>query len=129
VPIAAAALGAVFIEKHFTLDNKLSGPDHRSSLEPNEFRQMVMDIKNVERALGNGVKKPTAEEEEIKKVARRSIVAKIRIRKGTIIRENMLGFKRPGDGLEPKNMRRVVGKKANKDIETDELITFDKLEW
>ena len=129
VPIAATALGAAFIEKHFTLDNKLSGPDHRASLEPNEFRQMVLDIKNVERALGNGVKKPTAEEEEIKKAARRSIVAKVRIRRGTIIRESMLDFKRPGSGLEPKNLHKVVGKKANKDIETDELITFDKLEW
>jgi len=127
VPIAAVALGAVMIEKHFTLDRKLPGPDQRASLEPDEFAQMVTAIKDVERALGNGVKKPTSEEEEIKKAARRSIVAKVKIRKGTVIRENMLDFKRPGTGLEPKNLHKIVGKRASKDIEADEMITFEKL--
>ncbi len=127
VPIAAAALGAVLIEKHFTLDKTLLGPDHRASLEPTEFKEMVKDIRDVERALGDGVKRLTANEEEIKKAARRSIVAKIRIRKGTIIRENMVDFKRPGTGLEPKNLCRIVGRRTKKDIEPDELITFEKL--
>jgi N-acetylneuraminate synthase/N,N'-diacetyllegionaminate synthase len=127
VPIAAAALGAVLIEKHFTLDRTLPGPDHRASLEPTEFKEMVKDIRGVERALGDGVKRLTANEEEIKKAARRSIVAKIRIRKGIIIRENMVDFKRPGTGLEPKNLCRIVGRRTKKDIEPDELITFEKL--
>lgn len=127
VPIAAVAMGAVLIEKHFTLDKKMPGPDQRASLEPDEFRQMVTAIHDVERALGNGLKKLAAEEEEIKKVARRSIVAKVKIRKGTVIRENMLDFKRPGTGLEPKNLLKIVGKRASKDIEADEMITFEKL--
>jgi N-acetylneuraminate synthase/N,N'-diacetyllegionaminate synthase len=129
VPMAAVALGAVLIEKHFTMDKKLPGPDHRVSLEPDEFKQMVMGIKDVEQALGDGVKQLTLQEQEIRKAARRSIVAKIRIRKGTVIREDMLDFKRPGIGLEPKNLRKVIGKEAKKDIEADELITFEKLLW
>lgn len=127
VPTAAVALGAVLIEKHFTLDKNMAGPDHRASLEPNKFREMVSAIRDVENAMGNGVKRITIEEEEIKKAARRSIVARIRIPKGAIIRENMLGFKRPGSGIEPKDLDRVIGKKAKKDIEVDELITLDKL--
>jgi len=129
VPVAATVLGAVLIEKHFTLDRNLPGPDHHASLEPIEFEQMVTAIREVERALGNGVKKLTATEEEIKKVARRSIVAKVRIPKGTIIREDMLDYKRPGTGLEPKDSNKIVGKKAKKDIEVDELITFEKILW
>ena len=127
VPLAAVAMGAVLIEKHFTLDRKLPGPDHRSSLEPNEFEQMVEGIRNVELALGTGTKKLTAEEENIRSAARRSIVAKVKIQKGTVIRENMLDFKRPGTGLEPKNLHKIVGKRASKDIEADEMITFTKL--
>jgi N-acetylneuraminate synthase/N,N'-diacetyllegionaminate synthase len=127
VPLAAVAMGAVLIEKHFTLGRKLPGPDHRASLEPNEFEQMVEGIRNVELALGTGTKKLTAEEENIKNAARRSIVAKVKIQKGEVIRENMLDFKRPGTGLEPKNLHKIVGKRANKDIEVDEMITFAKL--
>lgn len=127
VSIAAAALGAVFIEKHFTLDRTLPGPDHRASLEPTEFKEMVKGIREVEKALGDGMKRLTANEEEIKKAARRSIVAKTRIRKGTIIRENMVDFKRPGTGLEPKNLCKIIGRRTKKDIEPDELITFEKL--
>jgi N-acetylneuraminate synthase/N,N'-diacetyllegionaminate synthase len=129
VPIAAVALGAVMIEKHFTLDKTLSGPDHRASLEPEEFRQMVIGIREVQKALGNGVKRLTLQEQEISEAARRSIVARIRIRKGTVVREDMLAFKRPGIGLKPKNLRRVIGRKAKKDIEADELITLEKLLW
>jgi sialic acid synthase SpsE len=129
IPIAAVALGAVMIEKHFTLDKKLGGPDHRASLEPNEFEQMVQGIKNVESALGSGVRKLTAEEEDIKKAARRSIVARVLIRKGSVIREDMLEYKRPGTGLEPKYVHKIIGKKANKNIEVDELITLEKLMW
>lgn len=126
-PIAAAVLGAVLIEKHFTLDRSLPGPDHRASLEPDELKEMVRAIRDVEKALGDGVKKPTEDEERIKKVVRRSIVAKVRIPKGTIITEDMLDLKRPGVGIEPKYLDDVIGKRAKKDIKPDELITFEKL--
>jgi N,N'-diacetyllegionaminate synthase len=127
VPVAAAALGAVLVEKHFTLSKDLHGPDHRASLEPSEFKQMVMAIREVEKSLGDGEKRLTADEEEIKKAVRRSIVARVRIPKGTVIREDMLDFKRPGTGLRPRDLGKVVGRKAKKGIESDELITFAKL--
>jgi len=126
-PIASAALGAVLIEKHFTLDRSLPGPDHRASLEPDELKEMVRRIRDVEKALGDGIRKLTEDEERIKKVARRSIVAKVRIPKGTIITEDMLDLKRPGVGIEPKHMSDVIGKRAKKDINPDELVTFEKL--
>jgi N,N'-diacetyllegionaminate synthase len=127
IPIAAAALGAVLIEKHFTLDRTLPGPDHRASTEPDELKDMIRAIRKVEKALGDGIKKPTEDEERIKKVVRRSIVAKTEILKGTIITEDMLDFKRPGIGIEPRHLNEVVGRRAKKDIKPDELITFDKL--
>ena len=126
-PIASAALGAVLIEKHFTLDRSLPGPDHRASLEPDELKEMVRAIRDVEKALGDGIRKLTEDEERIKKVARRSIVAKVRIPKGTIITEDMLDLKRPGVGIEPKYLNDVIGKRAKKDINPDELVTFEKL--
>jgi len=126
-PIAAAVLGAVLIEKHFTLDRTLPGPDHRASLEPDELKDMTGAIRDVERALGNGTKKPTEDEKRIKKVARRSIVAKVEIPKGIVITEDMLDFKRPAVGIEPKYLNKVIGKKAKKDIKPDEFITFQKL--
>jgi N,N'-diacetyllegionaminate synthase len=128
-PIAAVALGAVLIEKHFTLDKNMPGPDHRASLEPNEFKEMVDAIRDVEKALGDGVKKLTEEEERIKKVVRRSIVAKVNISKGKVITEDMLDIKRPGTRLEPRYLNKVIGMKAKKDIKADELMTFDKLTW
>ncbi len=127
VPIAAAALGATIIEKHFTLDRKLPGPDHKASLEPGEFREMVEHIREVEKALGNGVKRPTESEEAMKKAVRRSIVAKVDISKGTVIAEDMLDLKRSGTGLNPKYLKKVIGKRAKKDIKVDEPITFEKL--
>jgi len=129
IPIAAAALGAVLIEKHFTLDKTLPGPDQRASLQPDEFKEMVEAIRDVEKARGNGVKRLTEEEERIKKVVRRSIVARVKIPKGTTITENMLDLKRPGTGLEPKYLSKVIGMKAKKNIKPDELVTFDKLAW
>jgi len=126
-PIAAAALGATLIEKHFTLDRTLPGPDHRASLEPHELKEMIRAIRAVEKALGDGIKRLTEDEEHIKKVVRRSIVAKVEIPKGTVITEKMLDFKRPGIGIEPKYLNGVIGKKAKRDIKPDELITFKKL--
>ena len=123
-PIAAVALGACIIEKHFTRDKNLPGPDHKASLEPDELKDMVMAIRDVEKALGTGIKRPTTEEEEIKKVVRRSIVAMVDISKGRTITEDMLDFKRPGTGIEPKYIDMIVGKKAKEDIRKDEIVTW-----
>ncbi|MBA7481332.1 N,N'-diacetyllegionaminic acid synthase [subsurface metagenome] len=127
IPIAAVALGACVIEKHFTLDRKLPGPDHRASLEPDELKQMVTAIRDVERAMGNGVKRPTRDEEENKKVVRRSIVAKVDIPQETIITEGMLDIRRPGTGLEPKYLGKIIGRTAEATIKKDEIITISKL--
>ena len=124
VPIAAVSLGAVVMEKHFTLDKNLPGPDHKASLEPDELKEMVVAIRDVEKALGDGIKRPTKEEEGIKKVARRSVVAKIDIPKGTIITEDMLDVKRPGWGIAPKYINIIVGKKTDENIKKDEIITW-----
>ncbi len=128
VPIAAVVLGACVIEKHFTLDKNLPGPDHRASLEPGELKEMVRAIRDVEKALGDGVKQPTAEEEEVKKVARRSIIARVDISEGVIITQDMLVLRRPGTGIEPKNLDKVVGKKAKRKIKSGELIAFAELQ-
>jgi N-acetylneuraminate synthase/N,N'-diacetyllegionaminate synthase len=124
VPVAAVSLGAVVVEKHFTLDKNLPGPDHKASLEPDELEEMVVAIRDVEKALGNGIKIPTKEEEEIKKVARRSVVAKVGIPKGTTIVEDMLDVKRPGWGIAPKYINIIVGKKTDENIKKDEIITW-----
>ncbi|MEM0358657.1 MAG: N-acetylneuraminate synthase [Candidatus Hadarchaeales archaeon] len=129
IPIAAVAIGASIVEKHLTLSKKLPGPDHKASLEPDEFKRMVVGIREVERALGDGVKRPTKSEEIMKKMVRKSIVAKTSIPKGTIISQGMLEIKRPGTGLEPKYIDKIVGKKARKDIEADEIITSEKIVW
>jgi len=128
-PIAAVALGACVIEKHFTLDRNLPGPDHKASLEPEELKEMAKAIREVEKALGNGIKKPTKEEEEIKKVARRSIVAKVDISKGAIITEDMLDVKRPGTGIEPKYLKFIIGRKTKEDIKKDEIISLKMITW
>lgn len=128
VPVAAVAMGACIIEKHFTIDKNLPGPDHRASLEPNELKEMVRQIKLVEKALGTREKKPVEAELDMKKVARRSIVAKINIPRRTVITREMLAVKRPGTGLAPKYINEIVGKRAKVDIRRDEIITFDKVE-
>jgi len=128
IPIAATALGACVIEKHFTLDKNLPGPDHRASLEPEELKQLVTTIRDVEKAMGNGVKRPTKNEEENKKVARRSIVARVDIPRDTIITEEMLDIKRPGTGLEPKYINTIVGRKVKKHIKSEEPISLAKIE-
>ena len=125
--IAAVALGACVIEKHFTLDRNLPGPDHKASLEPDELREMVQAIRDVEKALGDGIKLPTKSEKEIKKVARRSLVAKVDILKGTIIAEDMLDVNRPGTGIESKYMEMIIDKRAKTDIKKDDLITWEMI--
>ena len=127
VPIAAVTLGACVIEKHFTLDRNLIGPDQKASLEPDELKEMVKAIRDVKKSLGDGVKRPTKSEEEIKKVARRSVVAKVDIPKGTTITENMLDVKRPGTGIEPKYMEMIIGKGAKINIKKEDFITWEMI--
>jgi len=127
IPIAAAALGAAVIEKHFTLDKSLPGPDQKASLEPSELKEMVVAIRSVEKALGSGIKKPTKSEQLIKKLVRRRIVARRPILKGAIISESMLEFKRSRIGIEPKYAAKILGRKAKRDIAPDEPITLEKV--
>ncbi len=127
VPSSAVALGAVVIEKHFTLDKTMPGLDHKASLEPEEFKKMVKSIRQTEVVLGSPNKQPTASEQKIKKLVRKSIVAKTDIKKGAKITKEMLAIKRPGTGLAPKEMDKALGKKATKDIKQDELIQLADL--
>ena len=122
VPIAAAALGAVVIEKHFTLDKSMDGPDHRASLEPDELKQMVMAVRNIEKCLGDGVKRRTDSEEKNLAVARKSIVAKCPIKKGETFTEENLTVKRPGNGVSPMLWKQILFTEAKQDYDTDELI-------
>lgn len=122
IPIAAAAMGAVVIEKHFTLDKNMEGPDHKASLEPAELKAMVTAIRNVEKALGSGIKTPSSSEKKNLVIARKSIVAKRKITKGELFTEENLTAKRPGTGISPMRWEEVVGSVAVKDFEIDEMI-------
>jgi len=126
IPIAAVAMGACMIEKHFTLDRTLPGPDHSFAIEPDELKEMVRCIREVEKAKGSGIKeKSDLESEEMYVKARRSIHAKVDIPKGTKITRDMLIIKRPGYGIKPKFIDMVVGREAKKDIREDEWVTWD----
>ncbi len=122
IPVAAAALGATVIEKHFTLDKNMEGPDHKASLEPWELAAMVRAIHNIEKALGDGVKRPSKSEEKNKPIARKSIVAQKPIAKGEPLTADNLTVKRPGEGISPMQWENVLGRKAIRDFEPDELI-------
>jgi len=122
VAIAAVALGAAVIEKHFTLDRALPGPDHKASLEPAELSAMVKAIRNIELALGDGIKRPTESEAKNKPIARKSLVAARAIRAGEVFSEANLTVKRPGSGVSPMCWDRVLGRKAPRDFAADELI-------
>jgi len=122
VSIAAAALGAVVIEKHFTLDRNMEGPDHKASLEPDELKQMVESIRHIEQALGSFEKQPTGSELVNRDIARKSIVAKCNIKAGTVFTEENITVKRPGNGISPMKWFEVLGKKASRDFIWDELI-------
>ncbi len=125
VPIAAVALGATVIEKHFTTDRNLPGPDHKASLEPNELKAMVKAIRNIEKAVsGSGIKTPSASEIKNISAARKSIIANKDIKKGEIFTEQNLTVKRPGNGISPMRWEEVVGCKAVKDFSKDDLITL-----
>lgn len=122
VAIAAVALGATVIEKHFTLDRNLPGPDHKASLEPDELKAMVVAIRNIEQAMGDGVKRPSASEAKNKPIARKSLVAACAIRAGEVFSETNLAVKRPGTGLSPMRWDEVLGRKAPRAFAPDELI-------
>ena len=122
VPIAAVALGATVIEKHFTLDRSLPGPDHKASLEPGELKAMVSSIRNIEKALGDGEKRVSSSEEKNIIIARKSIVAARDIKKGELFSSDNIAVKRPGTGISPMRWPDVIGKTAIRDFHEDEII-------
>lgn len=124
VPIAAVAMGAQVIEKHFTLDKTMQGPDHKASLEPHELADMVRKIRNIEKALGSIEKIVSTSENKNKEIARKSIVAARKINKGEVYTEENLTTKRPGNGISPMRWEELIGKTANKDYKEDELIIW-----
>ena len=122
IDIAAVAMGATCIEKHFTLDKNMEGPDHKASLEPDQLKKMVKAIRNIELALGDGVKKPSKSELPNVKIVRKSIVAKTTIKKGDILNSSNLTIKRPGAGISPMQWDKIMNTKATKNYKEDELI-------
>lgn len=122
VSIAAVTLGAEVIEKHFTLDRQQEGPDHKASLEPEEFKSMVSAIRNVEKALGKGIKKPSSSELKNKPIVRKSIVAARSITKGEPFTEKNITVKRPGNGINPMRWDEMIGRTATREYDTDEAI-------
>jgi N-acetylneuraminate synthase len=120
--IAAVSLGATIIEKHITLDSNMSGPDHKASMEPKDFQDMVSAIRNIERGLGNGIKVPTSEELEMRTVARKSFVANKKIENGELFTQENLTVKRPGNGLSPMSINEVIGTEAEYSFEENDLI-------
>ena len=124
VPIAAVAMGATVIEKHFTLDRTMDGPDHAASLEPDELKQMIYSIRNIENAMGDGQKNPSKSEESNIDVVRKSIVASRNIKAGENFTEDNLSVKRPGTGISPLKWDELLGSEANKDFKADELISI-----
>lgn len=124
VPVAAVAMGATVIEKHFTLDKNMEGPDHKASLEPDELKAMVRAIRNIEKSLGSGHKSISESEKKNIEIARKSIVAACPIKKGEMFTEDNLTVKRPGNGISPMRWNEVVGKIAIKDFEEEEMIAL-----
>jgi N,N'-diacetyllegionaminate synthase len=127
IPIAAAALGAAFVEKHFTLDRTMEGPDHPFAVEPDELKAMVTGIREAQRALGDGRKDgPSPEEaEEMYPLGRRSLIATRDLTKGTVLDAQMITTKRPGFGIAPKHLALVIGRPLKVDVEEDEILTWD----
>lgn len=122
INVAAVALGASVVEKHFTLDRNMKGPDHKASIEPEQFKKMVTSIRNIELALGNNIKRPSKSELLNIKDVRKSIVAKTKIKKGELLNENNLAIKRPGNGISPMRWDDIINTKAKKNYKKDDLI-------
>jgi len=127
IALAAVALGAEVIEKHFTLDKNMEGPDHRASLEPRELRAMVRAIRNVEKALGDGIKRPAACELRNIAIARKCIVAAREIKKGETLETSSIALKRSGNGIDPRDLKKIMGLKARVNIKGNDRITWDML--
>ena len=124
VAVAAVALGATLIEKHLTLDRNMLGPDHKASLEPEEFSVMVRLIRNIEKSLGNGIKKPSQSEIKNRVIARKSLVALKPIKNGEVFTTENITVKRPGDGISPMLWNKILGQVAKRDFTKDELISL-----
>lgn len=127
IPFASIALGAKIIEKHFTLDKNLPGPDHKASLDPIELKTLISGIKNIEKSFGHGRKEPCLREIETAKIARRSIVANTDIKKDEIITELNIAIKRPGTGISSEFLPYFIGKKIKKDLKKGDLLSFDQI--
>ncbi|HJN62369.1 MAG TPA: N-acetylneuraminate synthase family protein, partial [Candidatus Parcubacteria bacterium] len=123
--IISTALGSRVIEKHFTLDRAMPGPDHKASMEPDELKEFIKDIRLTELILGNGKKTVQLEEKSMKQISRKSLVANEEIKKGQIIKKEMLTLKRPGTGLKWEERKQIIGKRARKNISKDQLITIN----
>lgn len=128
VAIAAAAMGACVIEKHFTSDKSLPGPDHKASLESGELKTMIHSIRNIEKAKGDGRKQPCKAEMEVRKVARKSLVVACEIKKGANITRPMITIKRPGTGISPKYLERIIGKTTKKRIVRDQVLSWSEVQ-
>ena len=128
IPVAAVAMGACVIEKHFTLDRNMEGPDHKASIEPDELKSMVDQIRHVEVAIGNGEKKVSASEQKNQDIARKSIIAKTAIKAGDVFSEDNITTKRPGSGINPMRWFELLGKTAKHDYQEDYLIEKDELD-
>lgn len=122
VPVAAVALGAEVIEKHFTLDKNMEGPDHKISLEPEELKVMISSIRNIEKSIGDGAKRPSPSEMKNKHIVRKSIVAARNINAGDVFSEENITVKRPGNGISPMRWKEIINSRASRDYEADELI-------
>jgi N-acetylneuraminate synthase/N,N'-diacetyllegionaminate synthase len=129
ISIAAAAIGAVVVEKHLTLSHDLEGPDHKASLEPREFSSLVRAVRNVEMAMGDGVKKPSKSEFDTRKIARRSLVASKDIGAQEQLTTENIAIKRPGIGIQPEFRETVVGMRAKRHIKADAIIKWKELEF
>lgn len=129
IPIAAVALGATVIEKHFTLDKNMEGPDHRASLEPDELKQMVASIRNIELALGTGTKLPSESEQKNTEIARKSLHLAHDLKSGHILSENDLTVKRPGNGINPMLINEIIGCKLKTDVVKDSILHLKDIEW
>ncbi len=127
LPLIAVALGAAVLEKHFTLDKRAKGPDHKLSLDPDELRLLIQHLRSVESSLGDGRKRPIDSEEENRLLSRRSIVTAVDIRAQEPIADWMLTFKRPGSGIEPRQLEKVIGMKARRNVSKDTILQWEDL--
>ena len=125
ITIAAVAIGARIIEKHFTIDKSMPGPDHSSSLDPKELLDLIRKIRNIESALGDGIKQPQPSELNTREVARKSIVAARDLTSGEVITRDSVSLKRPGTGLSAHEFRYIMGREIKANIKKDEIITLD----